>query len=169
MTGIIWNVIFILINLLQLVRLLRERRRLHLPLDDKALLRELLTGLDDFQIAKLLRSAQWRTLDPGALLTCEAKPVEELYLLSSGRAVVKVRGNPVARLERGSFIGEVAFLTGQQASATVVVSERARVLAFPRSELEQAFEADHAIASVMHRVLGHDLAVKMRFANDARA
>lgn len=167
-TGIVWNLVFILINVVQIARLLWERRSLQLPLDEKSLLREVLGGLDDFQIAMLLRASEWRTLEPGSVLTCEDRPVEELYLLGSGRAVVEVRGTPVAQLERGSFVGEVAFLTGQPASASVIVKDKVQVLAFPRSALERAFRSDNAIASVVHQVLGRDLAMKMVNANDAR-
>jgi CRP-like cAMP-binding protein len=167
-TGIVWNLIFILINVVQIARLLWERRSLRLPLTEKLLLRELLAGLDDLQIARLLKASEWRTLEPGALLTCERKPVKELYLLGSGRAIVEVHGTPVAQLERGSFVGEVALLTGEPASASVIIKEKARILAFPRAALDKAFQSDNEIAGLLHKVLGRDLAIKMRYANEAR-
>ncbi|QEX14822.1 hypothetical protein FRZ44_00970 [Hypericibacter terrae] len=167
-TGIVWNLVFILINVVQIARLLWEKRSLQMPLDEKALLLEVLAGLDNFQIAKLLRASEWRTLKPGTLLTCEDKPVDELYLLGSGQAAVNVRGRTVAQLERGAFVGEVAFLTGKPASASVTIKDKAQVLAFPRSALKKAFRSDSAIASVVHQVLGRDLAMKMVQANDAR-
>ena len=41
-TGIVWNLVFILINVVQIARLLWEKRSLQLPLDEKALLLEVL-------------------------------------------------------------------------------------------------------------------------------
>jgi len=70
-TGIVWNLIFILINVVQIARLLWERRSLRLPVDEKSLLREVLAGLDDFQIAMLLKASEWRTLEPGTEVAVE--------------------------------------------------------------------------------------------------
>src|SRR5262245_29260453 len=118
-TGIAWNTIFILINSYQVYWLLLDRRALKLPLSEQFLLHRVLEGLDDAQIAKLLRVSEWRTLAPDDVLTLEERPVNELYFLCSGRAAVAVHGATVAHLERGSFVGEVAFLTGGAATASV--------------------------------------------------
>ena len=53
-TGIGWDLIFISINLYQLYRLVKDRLSLRLPEADRELLRSVLTGLDDAQIARFL-------------------------------------------------------------------------------------------------------------------
>lgn len=53
-TGIGWDLIFIAINAYQLYRLLHDRLSLRLPEADRDLLRSVLAGLDDSQIAHLL-------------------------------------------------------------------------------------------------------------------
>ena len=53
-TGIGWDLVFIAINAYQLYRLLQDRLSLRLPQADRELLRSVLTGLDDAQIARLL-------------------------------------------------------------------------------------------------------------------
>ena len=121
-----------------------------------------LSGLDNSRIARLLRISEWRTLDAGASLTREAEEVDELYFLCSGRAVVEVRGVTVAHLEGGSFVGEVAFLTGGTATASVKIDEAARILVFPRGQLEHLCSTDDTIGRVIHQLLGRDLALKMR-------
>ena len=53
-TGIGWDLVFIAINAYQLYRILQDRLSLRLPQADRQLLRSVLTGLDDAQIARLL-------------------------------------------------------------------------------------------------------------------
>ena len=96
--GIGWTVVFILINLFHLVILTKERLSLRLPEADAPLLRESLSGLSDFQIAKLLRAADWKDYVPGDVLTRQDAPVDALYFLCRGRAnVEKVYDGLVAK------------------------------------------------------------------------
>lgn len=166
-TGVAWSAIFIAINSYQLFWLARERLRLRVPPEEKAMLRRVLAGLDDIQIARLLDVSQWRDLGTQARLTEENQPVSELYFLYSGRAVVEVGGRPVAHLEAGSFAGEVAFLTGQKATASVTIVEPSRILAISRDRLTRLCRSDDKVAGAVYQLLGRDLAGKLRFANGA--
>ena len=53
-----------------------------------------------------------------AILFILGKP-KRLLLVLSGNAEVEVNSKPIASLERGSFIAEISFLTGEPASADV--------------------------------------------------
>lgn len=164
MTGISWNAIFIAINLYQLWQL-GAHARLSRRAPELAVLRHgMLGGLDDAQIGRLFRTGGWRDLAKDAVLTREGEPVTELYLLCGGRARVLVDGACIATLRAGSFVGEIAFLSGAPACATVVIDEAARVFAFDPDTLRRLIRQDEAIAAVMHRTVGRDLARKLSLA-----
>ena len=132
--GIGWDLIFILINLYQLHRLAQERLSLRLPEKDRDLLRRVLTGLDDVQIARLLGAGALCELEAGTTLAEENQPLEKLYFLCAGRVGVSIGGRAVSHLEESNFVGEVAFLTERPASATVIAETPVRVLAFDRAK-----------------------------------
>ena len=132
--GIGWDLIFILINLYQLYRLAQERLSLRLPEKDRDLLRRVLTGLDDVQIARLLGAGALCELEAGTTLAEENQPLEKLYFLCAGRVGVSIGGRAVSHLEESNFVGEVAFLTERPASATVIAETPVRVLAFDRAK-----------------------------------
>jgi hypothetical protein len=161
-TGIGWNLVFIAINLYQLWRLVLDARKGHLGPEHELLRQGILAGLDDAQLGRLFRMGGWRDLGPGTLLTREGQPVPELYLLCLGHAEVDVEGVVVARLAPGSFVGEMAFLSGSTASATVRIQEPARIFAFDTAKLRKLIAQDEQIATVMHRSVGQDLANKLR-------
>ena len=164
-TGIAWDAVFIAINLFHLLRLTRERMRVRLAADDHDLLRSLFDGLDDSQIGMLLNSASWHKVPVGEQLTVEGAPVPALMLIAAGQVLVDVGGRIVARMGPGSFIGEMAFLTGGMASATVTATHPTRVMKIEQSRLKTLLVIDSQIAAVMHRLLGADLAQKLRTRN----
>jgi len=164
-TGIGWDLVFIVINLFHLLRLTRERLRVHLASDDRDLLRTLFDGLDDAQIGMLLNSASWHKAPVGEQLTIEGAPVPALMLIAAGQVSVDVGDQTVARMGPGSFIGEMAFLSGGTASATVTATLPTRVMKIEQSRLKTLLVIDSQIASVLHRLLGADLAQKLRTRN----
>jgi CRP-like cAMP-binding protein len=168
LTGIVWTVVFIFINLYQLYLLIQEKMSLRLPEKEGPLLREALTGLDDAQISRLLKAAEWKDFQRGEILTKQDAPVDALYFLCSGRANVEVNRSLVTYLEKGSFIGEIAYLTGNPATATVVVEEQSRVLKFSKMRMAKVTAADPQINGIIYQLLGRDLAMKMRRANTRR-
>jgi CRP-like cAMP-binding protein len=166
--GIGWDVIFIVINLFQIFLLVRERASLTLPEKDAPMLRQSFAGLDDAQIARLLKAADWRDAQPGEILTKQDHAVDSLFFLCSGRASVEVNGSFETYLEKGSFIGEIAYLTGNLATATVVIDEPSRVLAFSKQRMAKVTNTDSRIAGIIYELLGRDLAQKMRRSNTRR-
>lgn len=166
-TGIGWDLVFIAINLFHLARLTRERLRLYVANDDRSLLRTMFDGLDDAQIGMLLNSAAWHRAQVGEDLTVEGMPVQALMLISAGQASVSVGHKTIAQVGPGTFVGEIAFLTGGVASATVTVTQPMRVLRIELTRLKTLLVIDHQIAGVLHRLLGADLAQKLRARNVA--
>ena len=166
--GIFWGLVFVAINIFHLALLTRDRLSLRLPPEDAPLLRESLSGLDDSQIARLIKAADWKDCAPGEILTRQDAPVDALFFLCRGRANVEVNGSFVTYLEKGSFIGEIAYLTGNPATATVTVEEPSRLLAFSKMRMAKVVAADDQISGIVYQLLGRDLAMKMRRTNTRR-
>lgn len=162
--SIAWDSAFILINLVQLGILLRDRLSLKLSADERAFIKPIVGDLDKAQIAQLLRTAEWRTLEPGSVVTTEADPVRELTFICEGQTEVRVRDQLVAHVGAGAFVGDVSFATGVPATATVVTENAVRVLAFDQDKLKALCKRDEQIAHALYRRLGGGLADKMRVA-----
>ena len=167
--GIGWDVVFILINLYQLYRLVAERRLLGKVQDLHLLKQGVFSGLEDAQLARLVPSGRWRNFEAGSALAREGERVGQLALICSGEADVAVRGEDVARIAGGSFVGEMAFATGQPASATVTAARPVRAFVFEMDALRRLVDEDESVASALHTVIGRDLAAKLRRRNRSEA
>ena len=163
-TGIGWDLIFIIINLYQIYWLVKDRLSLRLPEADRELLRSVFTGLDDVQIARLLVAGEFCDLADGMALA-EESGAQRLFFICAGRVRVTIARRHVSHLERGTFVGEVAFLTERPATATVIAEGPVRVLAFERGKLSQFFDMEAEVAGLIYQLLGRDLAHKIKVSN----
>lgn len=164
-TGIGWDLIFISINLYQIYRLVKDRLSLRLPEPDRELLRSVLTGLDDSQIARLLVAGDFCDIADGTTLAEEDQALEKIFFICSGRVRIMIAGRQVSHLERGNFVGEVAFLTERPATATVIAEGDVRALAFEKSKLSQFFHNEAEVAGLIYQLLGRELAHKIKVSN----
>ena len=161
-TGIGWDAIFIVINLYQIFRLVFDEGRLRYMKELHLLSQGAFASLTREQLAQLVKVGSWRTLEPGTQVTREGEPVSELILICDGQMVVESQGRTVTRLHGGSLVGELALLSGNAASATVTAERITRAFILEMEKLRKLVRADDLIASAVDRVVGHDLAAKLR-------
>jgi hypothetical protein len=143
----------------------RPKLSLRLPEAERELLRSVFTGLEDAQIAQLLVAGRFNDIAKGTTLAEENKPLETLFFICAGHVKVTVAGREVAHLEKGNFVGEIAFLTEKPATATVVAEDRVRALVFDRAELNQFFRNEAEVAGLIYQLLGRELAHKIKVSN----
>ena len=94
------------------------------------------------------------------MLAEENKPLETLFFICAGHVRVTIAGREVAHLEKGNFVGEVAFLTEKPATATVVAEDSVRALVFERAELSRFFRNEAEVAGLIYQLLGRELATQ---------
>ncbi|MGB6439824.1 MAG: cyclic nucleotide-binding domain-containing protein [Methyloceanibacter sp.] len=143
----------------------RPKLSLRLPEAEREALRSVFTGLDDVQIARLLVAGRFNDIAKGTMLAEENKPLETLFFICTGHVKVTIAGREVAHLEKGNFVGEIAFLTEKPATATVVAEDSVRALVFERAELNQFFHNEAEVAGLVYQLLGRELAQKIKVSN----
>ena len=159
--GIAWDVVFILINAYQIWRLIADRRALASLAEVQMLRQGALAGFDGVQLAGVLRTGTWQNFEPGTRLTEEGRPVTDLVLICDGQASVEAGGEEIANLHGGNFVGEMAFLSGNPASATVTVVRPTRAFVFDMGKLEALAKENDSAVGHLHKAIGRDLVKKL--------
>ena len=67
----------------------------------------------------------------------------------------------IAQLTDNSFIGEMSFVSGKPASATVTATGRVRLLEWPRARLSALLDRSPEIRIAFQSILGVDMAAKL--------
>ena len=156
-----WSLVFLAINAVQLTRLLRELRSLTLQGDERFLKNSAFAPLSLLSFRRLTKAGHWQTLAPGAMLTVQHEPVTHLRVLVDGLANVVVDGMKVATIRAAGIVGEMSLLTGDAASATVNVTQQARVFEIASAELSRLLHDHEDLRAEFHQALGSELSAKV--------
>src|SRR5215831_5135403 len=89
------------------------------------------------QLMEIAQLADEIDLPAGRVLTKEGARGREFFVLLEGRAEVKRRGQLIATVCNGDFLGEVALVTDHPRTATVTTTTPVRVLVLPTREFRQ--------------------------------
>jgi len=162
-----WYFAFLAINTVQSAILLYERNLLRLSDEEQELRERAFPALDKVAVKRILRRGTWIDLAAGDVLAEEGEIPERVVVLASGVASVSLNDVRVARISPGEFVGEIAFLAGRPATATVVAVEPGRALAWPRDKLARWVQRDAKMHTAMYAAMGQNLAEKMAAADVA--
>jgi Popeye-like protein len=158
---IYWNLLFTAINIVQIAIIIRERSGINFTDEEKELYQTLFKRFAPFEFMKLMRIAKWSVANPGDTLAYEQEPIDSVMLLYNGSALVTRKGVETARLKDGNFIGEVSFITGGVASATVSALEPTRYVSWAKKDIKALLQRNPSMASAMQGVLSTDLSKKL--------
>jgi CRP-like cAMP-binding protein len=85
-----------------------------------------------------------------------------LLLVLSGIANVEVNKKPIANLERGSFIAEISFLTGEPASADVHAKSEVIFISWKSDRLKNLQHENANFWMKLQHALSEDLIKKVK-------
>src|SRR6266850_6989431 len=160
--GIVWALIFVAINIVQLILMARERLSVRMNEHERSLHANLFEGMTCVAFHRLLKSGAWRHCEGGNVLTVEGQPVPELFVMADGMAKVEVNGDIVALVRSGSFVGEMSFLTGAPACATVTTVGPCQIFSIAKHRLARLLVDDAELRTAIHRTIGRDLVYKLK-------
>jgi CRP-like cAMP-binding protein len=144
------------------MRMTRERLAVHLSERELFVHRAMFPELTAVQFNRFLKIGNWREVENGTLLAEKGQAVRELLLIASGTVKVTVGADIVAMQQAGSFVGEMSYMTGEAASATVTTVGRVVLLSVARSALDRLFTQDKDVKAALMRVIGYALTEKLK-------
>lgn len=158
---IIWNVLFISINAYRIIGIFLERRDVKFNAEELELFETLFKGFSPMEFMKLMRIAEWKTIQKGFEFSMQGKTLDGLFLLFNGEAVIKKNNEEIGRLKDGAMIGEISFIRGGQASATVSATAACRVIRWSSDDLNKLLMRNPSMDIGMKQVFSVDLTNKL--------
>lgn len=169
MATAVWLGVLLAACLFLVARNLYETRDVRLSAEERALLDSLVAGLSKSRARHLMDVGLWLSGKEGDVLTREGEPVERLYYIAEGEALVTSGGRRVGMCRPGDLVGELSVLTGEKASATVVLTGPARFWCAPADDLRPYVEANEDIRRAIEHGFANALKAKLRASNRAIA
>jgi hypothetical protein len=160
--SLFWNIIFITINSIRIAQLVLEKRGVRLSEEEGDLREHLFPHLEPHEFARLLKAGQWRDLSEGEILLHEGDPPADIYLLTRGELLVEKGRLEVARFGPPRFAGELSYLSGSPANATVTAITPVRCLVWGKDALAGLFRTHPSLQFALHAVMTLDVTHKLQ-------
>ena len=158
---IFWLCVFMAINGFRIAHLVLERRGVSFNDEERELFETVFKNFEPVEFMKLLRIGEWRSAEANAVLIVEGETVEELVMIYNGEVIIEKGGAEVARSRDGALIGEMSFIQGGKAVATVRTARPTRCLAWSQEELRKLLRRNPTMDIAMSTVFSLDLARKL--------
>lgn len=156
-----WNIVFLLINVVQIALIVRERSSVSFSEEEQELYETMFQSFAPFEFMKLLRIGAWGDAKVGDVLAVEDQSIDRVMLIYNGAVNVESKGQLLTQLKDGSFIGEISFIRGGAATATIRAAEPTRLLSWSKENLKQLLNRNPSMRSAMQAVLSTDLTKKL--------
>lgn len=162
---VLWETALVLINVGQLLLIWWDKRHTHSNEDEALLASTIMPGLSGRAVRRLMRQARWRTVEEGAVLLQEGQTVTDLLFVTDGAARIEKGGALVAICSRGDFVGEMGFVSGHVATATVIADRPMRLANFDAVALKASLAEDKDLRHALEASFNRNLIGKLNRAN----
>ena len=135
--------------------------------DEKKMYDTLFSDLPRSRARHLFDQGLWLAGKEGDTLTYEGALVSHLYYLAEGEARVLSQGQQVGLCHPGDLIGELTVLSGENASATVILNTPARFWCAPAEDLRPYVEAHEDVRRALEHGFATVMKAKLRASNQA--
>lgn len=156
-----WQALFVVINTGWSIRLIRERRGVAFTEEEKELYQTIFRAFSPVEFMKLMRLAKWHEADVGHRFATKGEAIDNLLLLYNGEAEVELTRGERPKLKDGAFIGEMSFIRGGGATATVSATRPTRYIAWSKEDLRALLNRNPAMRTTMQTVFSEDLTNKL--------
>lgn len=157
--GIFWSVMFMLANVVMIGLILADRMHLRLDRNERRLF-ELLQDLSPGQFRQFLSIGRAETAASHLGITQEGKSLEELFFVLDRNIMIEKKGSRAA-IPSDTFIGEIAFLLGQPATATVTLEPGTPYFVWRARELKALMKANPSLGNSLSLAMNKKMAQKI--------
>lgn len=156
-----WQSVFTIINVVWSIRLIYERRSVRFSEEERELYQSLFRNFTALEFMKLVRISKWHKAEPGHTLTELGEEPQEVMLIYNGEIEAELPDGRNPRYRDGTFVGEISFIKGGAATATVRTVVPTRYVSWSKEELRKLLKRNPAMAATLQSVFTEDLTKKL--------
>jgi len=158
---IVWNCVFMAINLYHIVLLILEKRPVKFTPDEQTLYDLKFKSLEPREFVKLLTVAQWKACKAGEKIMEHGKDATEIYVLSHGQAKASGDGHDWFTIEPGELIGTTSALLGEPYFFDAECTRDSKYVYFPLGPLNKLTNKNPSLRQKMIELENRDFAIHL--------
>ena len=160
-TAAFWTAIFVMVNSYNIVKIILDRRPKLIPNEIRDLYEGIFSNLTTKEFLYFWNMGTIKSVKENYLIH-SGENQKNLLLVLSGSAKVEVSGEIIAKLDRGAFIAEISFLTGEPASADVYAKQELIFISWRSERLKNMQHENPEFWMKLQHALSEDLIKKVK-------
>ena len=160
-TAVFWTAVFMIVNIYMIIKIFSERRIRIIPDELIDLYDGIFHQLTSNEFLYFWNMGTIKSTNDDFLIR-SGQTQENLLMVLNGVAAVEVNQKRIANLERGSFVAEISFLTGEPASADVHAEGELFYVAWESMRLKNLKHENPGFWMKLQHVLSEDLVKKVK-------
>ncbi|MCX7347651.1 MAG: hypothetical protein NTU78_18325 [Alphaproteobacteria bacterium] len=157
--GIFWSTMFTIVNVGMIALIVADKMHFRLDHNEKRLF-ELLQDLSPGQFRQFLKIGREEIAASHLAITQEGKPLEEIFFVLDRSIMIEKKGTR-AVTHSDTFIGEIAFLLAQPATATVTLEPGTPYFVWNTNKLRRLMLARPEIGTSLSLAMNKKMAQKI--------
>lgn len=157
--AILSSAILFAVNLIFIILIVRERYLVSMS-QEESILYHSLGSFTPGQFKKIMKIAKWQSRISSVVITKEDQNCDHLFYVLEGEVEI-VKRNEAFSKGGNIFIGEVGFMLGIPASATVTIPANTNYVEWNKVDLQKLFSKNQAIENAFKALFNYDLAKKV--------
>ena len=162
MNSSFWMIVFVIINLYQIIRIINERRKRYIEPKIFDIYETVFNSLSTFEFLTFWKLGIIKNVEGGNTIIQKDEKLKSILLLINGKVNVKSNGHTIAYLPRGSFIGEISYITKEGATADVIADGDATYIEWTNKELKSIQLNNKIFWTKIQNILLKDLIIKLK-------
>jgi CRP-like cAMP-binding protein len=165
-TPAIWNVLFLVVTVVNVIVLLLARRPVILNPDEEQLYNLAFNSLSPREFLKLLSLGEWREGEAGETLIFSGQYNSSVSILCRGEAISIADSTEQIKIPEGKLIGIASVLMGDPLPVDIKLKTRSRYICWHVQPLRKFLDQQPEIRSKLQQIVSHDLAQSVRILHD---
>jgi CRP-like cAMP-binding protein len=123
-------------------------------------------GLSDTQVAAIASISELLTATDMQTIVNETEEANDIFIILDGKVrVTTIHGDPIARLQKGALVGEIALFGETERSATVISDGESSLIRISANKLNGLMNEQPQIGLQILRNIGRTLCQRLRSSN----
>ena len=165
-TPAIWNILFLAVNVVNVILLLLARRPVVFSRDEEQLYDLAFKSLSPREFLKLLSLGEWREGGAGETLIFSGQYNSSVSILCRGEAISIADGAEQIRIPEGKLIGIASVLMGDPLPVDIQLKTPSTYICWHIEPLRKFLDQQPEIRAKLQLIVSHDLAQSVRILHD---
>jgi len=161
-----WMIVFVSVNLFQIVRILNERRKRYIEPKIVDLYKTIFKDFSSYEFLYFWKIGKLKKVSTGKVLINRGDYSNSINLILAGNVKVSNENKEITLLSRGHFVGEISYLTKEPAIADVVSDGEVSFIEWNNKLLNELKENNKIFWIKIQNILLMDMIEKIKRSNN---